>query len=66
MQKPHTFMNRKTIGKKKYFYFLGPFRTITALYFRQICKSYETFNIPYEKKYILLDKSRKNSTIVSV
>ena len=25
VQKPHTFMNRKTIGKKKYFYFLGRF-----------------------------------------
>ena len=59
-------MNRKTFGKKKYFYFLGRFVPLTAPYFRQICKSCETFNIPYEKKYILLDKSRKNSTIVSV
>ena len=66
MQKPHTFMNRKTIGKKEILLLFEPFRAITAPYFRQICKSCETFNIPYEKKYILLDKSRKNSTIVSV
>lgn len=50
-------MNRKTIDKKEILLFFEPFRAITAPYFRQICKSCETFNIPYEKKYILLDKS---------
>lgn len=59
-------MNRKTFGKKKYFDLLSRFIPSLHLIFRQICKSCETFNIPYEKKYILLDKSRKNSTIVSV
>lgn len=59
-------MNRKTFGKKKYFDFSCRFIPSLHLIFRQICKPCETFNIPYEKKYILLDKSRKNSTIVSV